>query len=283
MVVLVGPGVIRVGAVDQLRAFVTRTGVPVAVTADALGTLPTGDEHFLGVVGLQARDVEATGLADAAVVIAIGVDVSSALPDTALPGQLLEVSPEHIEPLGFQWPEPLPPPPRSRLRAQVDELVEATAHDDAVPLAPARAVRDLSRVARRHLLVADAGPPALWLARTLPVSDPALVALPTRPAPGLAVASAMVASLDGRHALALTSVPRDETTSALLELAGAMQSRLTIVEWGVPEPWVDAGAQAVALRSALDMPGMTHVGVPVDLDATDQLTAVAGPPASASR
>ena len=100
--------------------------------------------------------------------------------------------------------------------------------------------------------------------------------MPARRADGFAVAAAMVSSLDGRQAFAVTASPFDPVTDALVELAGRVGSAFVLCEWGADVDWSDAVAHKVALRSALAAPGIAHVGVPVDFGLTRTLTDVAG-------
>ena len=100
--------------------------------------------------------------------------------------------------------------------------------------------------------------------------------MPSLAAPGFAVAAAIVASLDDRRTIAVTTSPFDPTTEALLDLAASVGSSFVLCEWGADVGWADANAHKVALRSALAAPGIAHVPVPVDLTATRLLVDVAG-------
>ena len=73
-VVLAGPGVVRDGAIEGLRAFAAAANVGVANTWGAKGVFNWDSPHHLGTVGLQARDFELLGFADHDLIIATGVD-----------------------------------------------------------------------------------------------------------------------------------------------------------------------------------------------------------------
>jgi acetolactate synthase-1/2/3 large subunit len=52
-VLYVGGGVAMAGAVEALRGFAGRTGIPVVATLKGLGALPTDAERFLGMLGMH--------------------------------------------------------------------------------------------------------------------------------------------------------------------------------------------------------------------------------------
>jgi hypothetical protein len=169
-------------------------------------------------------------------------------------------------------------PPYPALYGELSAALAPLYDSEASPLTPARAARDLSLVRPAGALVAaDPGPAGLWIARTFPTTEPGSVIVPSRRADGFAVAAAMVCSLEGRRAIAVTTSPFDPVTDALVELAGLVGSELVLCEWGADEVWSDARAHKVALRSALDAPGIAHVGVPVDFGWTKTLVDTAGP------
>src|SRR5437764_2477637 len=74
-IALVGNGVVRARASRALRAWVHTTGIPVAETFMAKGTVDFLDPHALGTVGLQARDYEMAGFGDADLVVTVGYDL----------------------------------------------------------------------------------------------------------------------------------------------------------------------------------------------------------------
>jgi len=93
---------------------------------------------------------------------------------------------------------------------------------------------------------------------------------------GFAVAAAMVASLDDRPAIAVTMAPFDPLVDALIDLAQPFNSRFVLCEWGADVTWSEATAHKVALRTALDSPGIAHIPTPIDFSQTEVLTGVAG-------
>jgi hypothetical protein len=294
LVVLAGPGVIRAGEVEALAAFATQSGVPVVETFGARGLVPGTPA---ATVGLQERDAALAGLDDAAFVITVGLDPDEEPPARPEPGgvagtswtsrQVLAVEPFQLAALAHQWPRPRPASAPPALTGALAGVIEPLLASDASPLTPARAAAELSVLSRHRsgiggraasgaVVAADAGPAGLWVARALPAL-PGDVVVPARPVRGFAVAGAIVAALDGQPATAVTVTPFDPVTVALLELAGRVGSRLTVVEWGADVSWADARAHRVALHAARTASGVAHVPVPVDLTATRQLIEVAGP------
>lgn len=277
MLVLAGPGVVRAGQVEALRAFAAQAGVGVVNTWGAKGVMAWDSPHHFGTAGLQARDFDLAGFGDAQLVIAVGVDPSEAPRAAWAHGQVLEVEPWQLAALAYNWPDPDPVPPYPALYRELSAALGPLYESDASPLTPARAARDLSLVRPAGALVAaDPGPAGLWIARTYPTTEPGSVAVPSRRADGFAVAAAMVCSLDHRQAFAVTTSPFDPVTDALVDLAGVVGSSFVLCEWGADAPWSDARAHKVALRSALEAPGIAHIGVPVDFGLTRTLTDVAG-------
>jgi hypothetical protein len=275
--VLAGPGVVRAGQIDALQAFAAQAGVGVVNTWGAKGVFAWDSPHHYGTAGLQARDFELAGFGEAELVIAVGVDPDEAPRRLWAQGQVLDVEPWQLAALAYNWPEPGPVPPYPALYRELSAALGPLYDDDSSPLTPARAARDLSLVRPAGALVAaDPGPAGLWIARAFPTTEPGSVIVPSRRADGFAVAAAMVCSLDTRTAFAVTTSPFDPITEALVELAGRVGSTFVLCEWGADEVWSDARAHKVALRSALDGPGIAHVGVPVDFGSTRTLIDVAG-------
>jgi acetolactate synthase I/II/III large subunit len=71
--VLAGHGVLLGEAVDELRAFVDTTGVPVAVTLLGIGGLPASHPLNLGMMGMHGEAWVNTAIQEADVLIALGM------------------------------------------------------------------------------------------------------------------------------------------------------------------------------------------------------------------
>ena len=282
--VVAGPGVVRANCVGGLRDFAAMSGRPVLNTFGAKGVFVWSDPHHGGTIGLQERDVELSGLADADVIIATGIDPDeSSLAEWLPHANVLEVHPQQLAGLAVRWPEPAGEPERPALYAALAERAGRWYESDAVPLHPARAARDLSMVRRGDaVVVGEPGPAGLWLARTFPTTEPGTCIVPATTAPGIAAAIATVAALDGRPAVAVGTAPFDPVTEAVLERANAWQAAVVMCEWGADAPLPRPEEHRHLLRLALEQAGErsspVHVPVPVDLaTATRELVEVAGP------
>ncbi len=72
-VVLAGHGIMLGGAVNEFRAFVDATGIPVAVTLLGIGGLPASHPHNLGMMGMHGEAWVNTAIQEADLLIALGM------------------------------------------------------------------------------------------------------------------------------------------------------------------------------------------------------------------
>jgi hypothetical protein len=277
LVVLAGPGVVRAGHVERLRALAAHTGLGVLNTWGAKGVFAWDDPAHLGTVGLQAGDADLSGITAAQVVVATGLDPREWPVARWAGAQVLEVEPAQLDVLAARWPASDRVPERPPLYGALAAALAPLYASDAVPLSPARAVTDLA-LARPAggLVAADAGPAGLWLARTFTTTEPGSVVVPALPAPGFALAAALAAVLEGRPALAVTTDPVDAATAELLALATHWQAPVVLEVWGADAALPTADDHLARLGEALAAPGPTAVPVPVDLAQTRSLVEVAG-------
>lgn len=278
LLVLAGPGVVRAGQVNGLRALAASAGCGVLNTWGAKGVFPWDDPHHYGTIGMQARDVELSGLADAELVITCGLDPLELPPERWVgSAQILDVEPWQLSSLAHHWPDPGPvpdPPPLYRLLA--DALADRYRSDE-VPLAPARAAADLSAaLPLGGLVAADPGPAGLWTARAFPTLEPGSVVVPAAFVRGFAAAAALTAGLADRVAVGVTTDPVDPTTEAVLGLAQAWGRSVVLEVWGGDAPMAAAGEHTERLAAALGAPGVHRLDVPVTLADTRLLVEVAG-------
>jgi hypothetical protein len=270
-VIVAGPGVGRAGQADGLVEAARHTGAPVVETVGAVGTLPFAHPARAGVVGLQERDAELSGLSAAELVITVGVDTSER-GDLALGGaQVLEVEPWHLPMMALRWPEPVAGP----APAPLVEALAASPPPGPDGVAWAAATEVLAAVAGDTVLAADAGPAAWWLARGLAPCRGRVV-VPALPAPGFAAAAAFVAALEGRPGLAVTTDVTDPVTEQALDLARGLELPLVVLRCRADASPTSAAAVHEVVSTALQ--GGTHdVTVGVDLTRTAALEAIAGP------
>jgi hypothetical protein len=276
--VLAGPGVVREGQVGALQTFAALAGVGVLNTWGAKGVFPWDSPHHLGTGGLQERDFELAGFPDAELVIAVGVDEDEAPAVRWEYGQVLHVQPESLASLAFGWEPPDRSPERPALYRELSAALASHYESTDVPLRPARAAADLAEVRPSGALVAaDPGPAGLLVARAFPTTEPGSVVVPATRADGFAVAAALVAAIDGRPAVAVTTAPLDATTRAVLDLARARRHPVALEVWAGDGPPVTPAEHREHLARALAGGEVTVLDVPVDFSHTRTLVDVAGP------
>jgi thiamine pyrophosphate-dependent acetolactate synthase large subunit-like protein len=280
--VLVGPGVVTAGMVDALRAFAAAGELGVANTWGAKGVFAWDSPHHLGTCGLQARDFELLGFAEADVIVAIGLDEDESPPDRVALAPIVELDPERL-PAAIGRVVATGAPLPNELYTRLAAVAQPGFIDDKVPLHPARAVADLGGVLPPNgFLSADPGLAGLWVARTFPTpalasGAPRRVVVPARREPGMALRLAVDQARVGRPSITATTAPLDAATAALLdEIAG---ERLPVVV----TVWDDAGSglgratdHRARVAAALAAGQPTVVEVPVNLGDTHQLIVAAG-------
>jgi acetolactate synthase-1/2/3 large subunit len=218
--ILAGNGVIRRGASEALREFAAKASIPAANTFMSKGVMGYQNPLARLTVGLQNRDYEMSGLADADVVISVGYDMVEFAPrlwnpeknkriihiDT-LPAEVdehyqptveivSEIS-EALRALGEVCsPRPKPDDSSPLKRLVLGELA-IFGRDTSYPLKPQRILSDMRRVLREDdLLISDVGAHKLWIARMFPAEQPNSVIISNGfAAMGIAVPGAIAAKL----------------------------------------------------------------------------------------
>jgi Thiamine pyrophosphate enzyme, central domain len=275
--VVVGPGVVRAGAVGHLQRFAAQTGWSVVNTWGAKGVFAWDSTFHGGTAGLQARDFELAGLTSVPLVVALGVDPDEWPPGGAGDAQRLDLHPTHLALAAEGWDPPVTDPRRPALYTELAALLAPAYESPAVPLHPARASGDLAGLRPEGgVVVADPGPAGLWVARTFRTVEPGSVLVPATRAPGTATAAAVLGGLGGRPALAVTTWPLDPTTVALLDLARQLELTVTVEAWGGEAELSRPEDRVTSTAAALARPGVDVIPVPVDFTATADLVAVAG-------
>ena len=278
---LAGPGVIDAGAIAGLRAFAAAGNLGVANTWGAKGVFAWDSPHHLGTCGLQARDFELLGFADADAVIATGVDDDESPTERFGLAPIEVVAPADLDRAAGEYMaagEALP----NELYRRLAAVAQPGYVDEKVPLHPARAVADLGAVlAPGGLVTADPGVAGLWVARTFPTpplapGDPRRVVVPSRRAAGFATRLASDAARAGRTAIAVTTAPVDDATAVVLEQARRGDAGFVLVVWGAHGRLDTAEQHRQVIADALAAPGPTVVEVPIALDDTALLVEAAG-------
>ena len=264
-VVLAGPGVVRAGAVPGLHGLAAAAHVGVLNTWGAKGVFDWRSRHHLATAGLQARDFELGGLADADLIVTTGVD--GEVPDAAWRlAPAVEVPPAGLSWLSERWARP----PRSiavpPLRTALAAVTQAGWESPGVPVAPSRVTLAYSRaLGAGGLVAAPGGTAGYWIARTFPTSVLGSVAVVDPDPPGLAVACAAVARRrDPARAVLAVLDDLDPASVAVQEAAAALGVAVPVHLWDASGPPV-AGDDLEDLLAAA-----VHAETPVvDRIATD--------------
>ena len=283
LVIVVGPGVVRANAVDDLHTLSRSAGAGVVNTWGAKGVERWDSPYHFGTAGLQERDFELAGVAAADVVLTSGLDPEESPVGSLGSYVVQDVPPAQLAALTQSWPRNHRIPQRPPLYDALAAVVTPRYESDAVPLTAARASLHLSgALPDQGIAVADAGRSGFWIARTFPTSIPGSVCVPATRTDGFAAAAAFVCGLEGRPCLAVTDQldgPEgvDDMTTEVLELAEALEVPVALQLWGERGSMADSGAHVELLSRSLEDRGVRLDDVPVDLGDTAELERVAGP------
>ena len=277
-VVLAGPGVVATRNIEGLRAFAAAGNVPVANTWGAKGVLPWDSPHHMGTCGLQARDFELLDFPRYDAIVATGTDFAESPSERFALAPVVEVVPQQLARLAASVVPATEPMPTTELYQRLSAIAQPGYVDDRVPLHPARAVGDLrAALSPRGVITADPGLAGLWVARTFPTTEPGMVVVPATATPGIGTALALVASLRGLPAVAVTTEPLHHTTLTLLKLATELGAALVVDVWSAGGPVRVAADHLEQLEAASREPGVSILDVPVDVSFTRALVDAAGP------
>ncbi|MGQ0434799.1 MAG: hypothetical protein ACT452_20610 [Microthrixaceae bacterium] len=238
-----GPGVVRDGCVDGLRAFARRVGCGVVNTWGAKGVFAWDDPLHFGTAGLQARDFELAGLGEVDVLVTSGLDADEVTSQPWLGrAEVIDVAPTDLASIELDLPAGTTVRP-----ALYTELAAVVGPMYAVPGSPpARAAALAASLPADGLVVAEPGLVGFWIARTFPTQRPGSVLVPAAGAAAAAWSAASSAATLGRPVVLVASSPPSPAPPgvsvdvwdpaeveldpvALIAVAGA------IVAWGGPE------------------------------------------------
>jgi len=285
IVVLAGPGVFDSTdghRIRGLRAFAAAGDLGVANTWGAKGVFDWDSPHHLGTCGLQARDFELLGWADADLIVATGVDDAESPRERFALASVLDVAPDDLGARAGTV-RSTGPPLINDLYPRLAAIAQPGFLDDRVPLHPARAVADLgAALPAGGLLTADPGVAGLWVARTFPT--PAVepggtrrVAVPAGIDAGRAARAAADASRAGRPTVIVTTDPVDPATGTVFDGLSAAGVPVVLVVWGEHGELGRVGQHRERLDAALAAARASVVEVPVDFSCTELLVEAAGP------
>ena len=252
-IVLAGPGVVREGAVGGLRALAAAGSLGVLNTWGAKGVFEWTSPHHLATAGLQARDFELGGLAEADLIVATGVDEAEALGGWRL-APVIEVAPVDLQTVATRWSRPARDIPVPALRRELARVTQEGWHAATAPLPPSRvtlAYREA--LGAGGLVVADPGGAGFWVARTFPTGGVGVAIVPADAGrPWFAAACAVVARrLDpARPVLAVVDVV-DPATADVLEAGVRLGVAVAVEVWSPGGEALDAGAHGARLDRLL--------------------------------
>jgi acetolactate synthase-1/2/3 large subunit len=276
-VVLAGPGVVLEHAVDGLRALAEVGSYGVLNTWGAKGVFDWRSPHHLATAGLQARDFELGGLADADLIIATGIDEREARAGWRL-APVVDVAPTALRELADaiaprERDIALPP-----LRAELAAITQAGWERATAPPAPRKVTQHYSQVfGGGGLVAADPGIAGYWVARTFATQQLGGALVTADPAArGFAVACATVARRADpqRAALAVVDVI-DEATALALDAASRLGVAVPVEVWDPSGPVLDAAAHERRLRELVE--GGGQAALATDPAQLDEMLAAAGP------
>ena len=288
-VMLAGPGVLAgPGALRGLRALAAAYDLGVANTWGAKGVFNWDSAHHLGTCGLQARDFELLGWAEADAILAIGIDDAESPRERFALAPVIDIDVSDLGSLVSAAPppngihRPARPPLVNDLYPRLAAVAQPGYVDDKVPLHPARAVADLgAALPPGGLVAADPGVAGLWVARTFPTpalspGEPRRVVVPAVREPGAAARLAVEAARARRPAIAVTTGPLDDVTGSACAAAAEEGLDLVLVVWGSRGRLQNADEHRASIADALGAPGVTTLEIPVALEDTSRLIEAAG-------
>lgn len=194
--ILVGNGVIRDGATEELRRFAEAKQIPVVNTFMAKGVLPSNHPLTLYTVGMQVKDYVLCGFDLADVIITIGYDIVEYLPKywndeaknpvihiDSMPAEVYAYYPiqaelvgdikKTIEALHSHVHERELCPKIVSLKAQLDEKMHASDEVEGSPIIPQRIIADIKKAEKgKAIILSDVGAHKLWVARMYQPENP---------------------------------------------------------------------------------------------------------------
>jgi hypothetical protein len=251
-VVLAGPGVVGAGCVPGLHGLAAAAHVGVLNTWGAKGIFDWRSRHHLATAGLQARDFELGGLADADLIVATGLD--GEVPDAAWRlAPAIEVPPTALSWLSERWARPAQQIPMPPLRTALAAVTQAGWEAAGTPVAPTRVTLAYSRaLGAGGLVAAPGGTAGYWIARTFPTSVLGSVAVVEPDPPGLAVACAAVARRrDPARAVLAVLDALDPASAAVQEAAAALGVAVPVHVWDAAGPAVSGDELEDRLAAAV--------------------------------
>ncbi|MEK6678860.1 MAG: acetolactate synthase large subunit [Nitrospirota bacterium] len=257
-IILVGNGVTRRRAAEELKEFAERLQIPITNTFMGKGSIDYRNPLSLFTVGLQARDWIMCGFDRADVVIAIGYDFVEYSPSHWNPDKKkriihIDVVPSEID--EYYMPEAeivseikdslkaltgvLKGKKRFKIYTALRETIlkELTEYknDSSFPMKPQKVASDLrAALGSDDILISDVGAHKLWIARMFPTHKPNTVLISNGyAAMGIALPGAIAAKLvhPKKNVIAVVGDGGFLMTSCELETAKRLGLGIVIVVW----------------------------------------------------
>ncbi|MDH3327220.1 MAG: acetolactate synthase large subunit [Gammaproteobacteria bacterium] len=188
-IIMIGNGVIRAKASEQVVAMAEKLRIPAATTFMAKGVIPSSHELSLGTVGLQAHDYVSCGFDRADVVICIGYDMVEYHPSAWNPEKTHKII--HIDSMAAEVDENYIVETgiignisiaceqiASLAKANTNESSVKSLHDtimnefklhsedNAFPVKPQKIIWDLKQALNDDdIVISDVGAHKMWMAR----------------------------------------------------------------------------------------------------------------------
>ena len=257
-IILVGNGVTRRRAAEELREFAERLQIPITNTFMGKGSIDYRNPLSLFTVGLQARDWIMCGFDRADVVIAIGYDFVEYSPSHWNPGKKkriihIDVVPSEID--EYYMPE-------AEIVSEIKDSLKALTgvlkgkkkfkiytalretilkglteykNDNSFPMKPQKVTSDLrAALGPDDILISDVGAHKLWIARMFPTHKPNTVLISNGyAAMGIALPGAIAAKLvhPKKNVIAVVGDGGFLMTSCELETAKRLGLGIIIIVW----------------------------------------------------
>lgn len=279
-VVLAGPGVVHARSVPGLHGLAAAAHLGVLNTWGAKGVFDWRSRHHLATGGLQERDFELGGLAEADLIVAVGIDPAEAAGDSWRLAPVVEVEPDQLSPLSEHWTRPMRPIAVPPLRAGLATVTQEGWASEATPIAPTRATKHLAEViSSGGLLAADAGLAGYWVARTFATTALGTVVVPAIPEAGLAIACAAVARLrqPARPVLAVVDGPLSDRDAQVLEAAAVVGAPVAVEAWHAEGDLLSPGDHRERLGELVRASAPTVATLALDPHQLGRMLDVAGP------
>ena len=195
-IIMVGNGVIRAKASENVVAMAEKLGIPAATTFMAKGVIPSSHKLSLGTVGLQAHDYVSCGFDRADVVICIGYDMVEYHPLAWNPSKTHKII--HIDSMAAEVDEnyivetgvigdigvACDQIADAASKQNNDESIQALhntimdefslhANDNSFPVKPQKIIWDLKQALNdEDIVISDVGAHKMWMARMYQAEKP---------------------------------------------------------------------------------------------------------------